>query len=51
VVNLRMQTDLGSLDLELFDTEAPLTLQDSMDYVNRGANDVYGILPACKHSV
>ena len=40
-VNLRMQTDLGSLDLELFDTEAPLTVQNFMNYVNRAANDGY----------
>lgn len=41
VINLRMQTDLGGLDLELFDTEAPLTVQNFMNYVNRGTNGGY----------
>ena len=43
-VSLRMQTDLGSLDLELFDTEAPLTVQNFMNYVNRGAMMVMTVL-------
>lgn len=38
---LRMQTDLGGLDLELFDNEAPLTVQNFMNYVNRGTAGGY----------
>lgn len=41
VIHLRMQTDLGGLDLELFDVAAPLTVQNFMNYVNRGAIDGY----------
>jgi cyclophilin family peptidyl-prolyl cis-trans isomerase len=36
---LRMQTDLGGVDIELFDSQAPLTVQNFLNYVNRGAYD------------
>jgi len=36
---LRMQTDLGVVDIELFDTQAPLTVQNFLNYVNSGAYD------------
>jgi len=31
---LRMQTDLGAIDVEMFDTVAPLTVANFMNYVN-----------------
>jgi cyclophilin family peptidyl-prolyl cis-trans isomerase len=34
--NLRIQTDLGGIDIELFDTVAPLTVANFMNYVNDG---------------
>jgi peptidyl-prolyl cis-trans isomerase A (cyclophilin A) len=34
--NVRMQTDLGSFDIELFDTVTPLTVANYMNYVNDG---------------
>ena len=37
--NVRMQTDLGSLDIELFDTVTPLTVANFMNYVNDGDYD------------
>jgi cyclophilin family peptidyl-prolyl cis-trans isomerase len=40
-VNLRMQTDLGGVDLELFDTAAPLTFMNFMNYVSRGTASGY----------
>ena len=36
---LRMQTDLGGVDIELFDTQAPLTVANFLNYVNRGEYD------------
>ena len=36
VVNVRMQTDLGAIDIELFDTVAPQTVTNFMNYVNDG---------------
>jgi cyclophilin family peptidyl-prolyl cis-trans isomerase len=36
---LRMQTDLGGVDIELFDSQAPLTVQNFLHYVNSGAYD------------
>ena len=36
---LRMQTDLGGVDIELFDTQAPLTVANFLNYVNRGDYD------------
>ena len=36
---LRIQTDLGGIDIELFDTEAPLTVANFLNYVNRGDYD------------
>jgi peptidyl-prolyl cis-trans isomerase A (cyclophilin A) len=36
---LRMQTDLGGIDIELFDTQAPLTVANFLNYVNRGDYD------------
>ena len=36
VVNLRMQTDLGAVDIELFDEATPETVINFMNYVNRG---------------
>jgi cyclophilin family peptidyl-prolyl cis-trans isomerase len=36
---LRMQTDLGGIDIELFDTQAPLTVGNFLNYVNRGDYD------------
>ena len=33
---VRMQTDLGSFDIELFDTVTPLTVANYMNYVNDG---------------
>jgi cyclophilin family peptidyl-prolyl cis-trans isomerase len=36
---LRMQTDLGGVDIELFDTQAPLTVGNFLKYVNRGDYD------------
>jgi cyclophilin family peptidyl-prolyl cis-trans isomerase len=36
VVNVRMQTDLGAIDIELFDTVAPQTVANFMNYVNDG---------------
>ena len=36
---LRMQTDLGGIDIELFDTQAPLTVENFLNYVNRGDYD------------
>jgi peptidyl-prolyl cis-trans isomerase A (cyclophilin A) len=36
---LRMQTDLGGIDIQLFDTQAPLTVANFLNYVNRGAYD------------
>lgn len=38
---LRMQTDLGSLDFELYDTAAPLTYANFMNYLSRGSNGGY----------
>ena len=34
---VRMQTVLGNIDIELFDTAAPLTVTNFMNYVNSGA--------------
>ena len=39
VVNVRMQTDLGAIDIELFDTVAPQTVANFMSYVNDGDYD------------
>ncbi len=36
---LRMQTDLGGVDIELFDTQAPLTVGNFLNYVNDGDYD------------
>ena len=36
---LRMQTDLGGVDIELFDTQAPQTVANFLNYVNRGDYD------------
>jgi cyclophilin family peptidyl-prolyl cis-trans isomerase len=36
---LRMQTDLGGVDIELFDAQAPLTVANFLNYVNRGDYD------------
>ena len=36
---LRMQTDLGGVDIELFDTQAPLTVANFLNYVNSGDYD------------
>lgn len=36
VANVRMQTDLGAIDIELFDTVAPQTVANFMNYVNDG---------------
>lgn len=36
VVNVRMQTDLGAVDIELFDTQASLTVENFLKYVNGG---------------
>jgi len=36
---LRMQTDLGGVDIELFDAQAPETVQNFLNYVNRGDYD------------
>ena len=36
VVTVRMQTDLGAIDIELFDTVAPQTVANFMNYVNDG---------------
>ncbi|MGB5180051.1 MAG: peptidylprolyl isomerase [Gammaproteobacteria bacterium] len=36
---VRVQTDLGSFDIELFDTVAPLTVANFMNYVNDGDYD------------
>ena len=35
-VIVRMQTDLGAIDIELFDTVAPQTVANFMNYVNDG---------------
>jgi cyclophilin family peptidyl-prolyl cis-trans isomerase len=37
--NLRMQTDLGAVDVVLFDTVAPKTVENFMGYVNNGDYD------------
>jgi cyclophilin family peptidyl-prolyl cis-trans isomerase len=37
--NLRMQTDLGAIDLLMLETVAPLTVANFMNYVNRGDYD------------
>lgn len=34
---VRLQTSLGSIDIELFDAAAPLTVANFLDYVNSGA--------------
>ena len=36
---LRMQTDLGGVDIELFDMQAPQTVGNFLNYVNRGDYD------------
>jgi hypothetical protein len=36
---LRMQTDLGAIDIEMFDTVAPQTVTNFMSYVNDGDYD------------
>ena len=36
VITVRMQTDLGAIDIELFDTVAPQTVSNFMNYVNDG---------------
>jgi len=36
---LRMQTDLGGIDIEMFDTVAPQTVANFMNYVNDGDYD------------
>ena len=38
-INVRMQTDLGAIDIELFDTVAPLTVANFLNYVNDGDYD------------
>ena len=38
-INVRMQTDLGAIDIELFDTVAPLTVANFLNYVNDGEYD------------
>ena len=38
-INVRMQTDLGAIDIELFDTVAPQTVVNFMNYVNDGDYD------------
>ena len=43
---LRMQTDLGGVDIELFDSQAPLTVQNFLNYVNSGAYDGTFIHPS-----
>lgn len=37
--NLRIQTDLGGLDVVMYDTAAPNTVSNFMDYVTSGAYD------------
>ncbi len=37
--NLRVQTDLGALDIVMLDSVAPLTVANFMNYVNRGDYD------------
>ena len=39
VVNVRMQTDLGGVDIVLRDDVAPLTVTNFLDYINTGAYD------------
>lgn len=39
-INLRMQTDLGAIDIELFDTVTPRTVTNFLNYVNDGDYDV-----------
>jgi cyclophilin family peptidyl-prolyl cis-trans isomerase len=36
VVNVRMQTDLGAVDIELFDTQVSLTVENFLNYVTGG---------------
>jgi cyclophilin family peptidyl-prolyl cis-trans isomerase len=36
---LRMQTDLGGVDIELFDSQAPLTVENFLNYVDSGDYD------------
>jgi peptidyl-prolyl cis-trans isomerase A (cyclophilin A) len=36
VVSVRMQTDLGGVDIELFDTQAMLTVENFLNYVDDG---------------
>ena len=36
---VRMQTDLGAIDIEMFDTVAPQTVANFMNYVNDGDYD------------
>lgn len=38
-IQLRMQTDLGGIDIELFDVGAPQTVANFLNYVNRGDYD------------
>lgn len=38
-IQLRMQTDLGGIDIELFDAGAPQTVANFLNYVNRGDYD------------
>ena len=35
VINVRMQTDLGVVDIVLRDDVAPLTVENFLDYANR----------------
>ena len=39
VINVYMQTDLGGVDIELFDTVAPQTVENFLNYVNDGKYD------------
>lgn len=38
-ISLRMQTDLGGVDMDLFDIDTPETVDNFMNYVNRGDYD------------
>ena len=38
-ISLRMQTDLGGVDMELFDVDTPATVANFMNYANRGDYD------------
>jgi hypothetical protein len=49
-ISLRMQTDLEGVDIELFDTQAPLTVANFLNYVIAVTTMERSSIAACRGS-